>query len=190
MTSSSATREHGQGGGGALAAARCAAHLRRTPRRTAGSRRRSERCDDEKCARARRRLVASRPKTGLNRPRSRPPEGEHEERPNLEENVPCNVRERVVFLFSIPLSLSPTRKLPRAGDARTAAGHLGHRGAGEGSAAPLQSLVSAGSQYGERDEEDAARRVRPHTPLLLIPSFYMITCRIRGRSLGSGSGER
>ena len=65
----------------------------------------------------------------------------------LEENVPCNVRARVVFLFSIPLSLSPTRKLPRAGDARTAAGQLGHCGAGEGSAAPLQSLVSAGSQY-------------------------------------------
>jgi len=58
----------------------CAA--RRAARRR--SRRRSERCDDEKRARARRRPAdASRPEAGLDRPRSRPPEGEHEERPNF-----------------------------------------------------------------------------------------------------------
>ena len=58
----------------------CAA--RRAARRR--SRRRSERCDNEKRARARRRPAdASRPEAGLDRPRSRPPEGEHEERPNF-----------------------------------------------------------------------------------------------------------
>ena len=42
------------------------------------SRRHSERSGDEQRARARRRpTVASQPEAGLDRPRSRPPEGEH-----------------------------------------------------------------------------------------------------------------
>ena len=91
-----ATHEGGQHGGGQLwqqpDSLRICAASRAALRR---SRRHSKRSSDEQRARARRRpAVASQPEAGLDRPRSRPPEGEHGSGHTWREEKSAKVKKR------------------------------------------------------------------------------------------------